>query len=140
MLIEQKINLTSITKQYRLYASVPCISECKKIMRKRSDERIESSLLVKFNHGDAVSYGIVTNVSERGMCIKSGVCLQPDSAALLLIPLKDEHLAVDAEVRWIKETEEFYDSMGVELLEPPERYLQIVANIRSVQSVANTSL
>jgi hypothetical protein len=108
-------------------------------MRKRSCERKPSSLLVKFNHCDTIHYGIVKNVSERGMCIKSGVCLPCDSPALLLIPLKDEHLAVDATVKWVKNTDEFYDCMGVEMSEPPERYLQIVANIKSVESVAETS-
>jgi hypothetical protein len=109
-------------------------------MRKRSCERIPSSLLVKFSHCDSISYGIVTNVSERGMCIKSGVCLPRNSSAELLIPLKDEHLAVDVEVKWVKETDEFYDSMGVELSEPPERFIQILENIKSVQSIAKTSL
>jgi hypothetical protein len=74
------------------------------------------------------------------MCIKSGACLPCNSSAQLLIPLKDEHLAVDVEVRWVKETDEFYDSMGVELSEPPERYIQILENIKSVESIAETSL
>lgn len=108
-------------------------------MRNRSCERISSSLLVKFSHCDSLSYGIVTNMSERGMCIRSGVCLPCDSSAQLLIPLKNEHLAVDAEVKWVKETDEFYDSMGVELSQPPERYLQILENIKSVESIAETS-
>lgn len=105
-------------------------------MQKRSCKRTASSLLVKFDHCDSVSYGIVTNVSETGMCIKSGVCLPHDSSAVLLIPLKDDHLAVNARVRWIKNSDEFYDSMGVELTSPPERYLQIVENIKSAESVA----
>jgi hypothetical protein len=74
------------------------------------------------------------------MCIKSGACLPCNSSAQLLIPLKDEHLAVDVEVSWVKETDEFYDSMGVELSEPPERYIQILENIKSVESIAETSL
>jgi len=108
-------------------------------MRKRSCERIASSLLVKFDHCDSINYGIVTNVSERGMCIKSGVCLPRDSSAVLLIPLKDEHLAVTARVRWVINSDEFYDSMGVELSDPPERYLQIIENIKSFERVAETS-
>ncbi|KPK01975.1 MAG: hypothetical protein AMK71_03815 [Nitrospira bacterium SG8_35_4] len=108
-------------------------------MRKRSVKRIATSLLVKFDNCDSISYGIITNISECGMCIKSGVCLPDDSSAVLLIPLKDEHLAVNARVRWVKNSDEFYDSMGVELYEPPERYLQIVENIKSVESVAETS-
>jgi hypothetical protein len=74
------------------------------------------------------------------MCIKSGGCLPRNSSALLLIPLKDENLEVDAQVRWVKKTDDFYDSMGVELLEPPERYLHILDNIKSVESIAETSL
>lgn len=110
------------------------------IMRERSFERIPSSLLVKFDHCDSINYGIVTNISERGMCIKSGVCLPCDSSALLLLPLKDEHLALDAYVRWVREADEFYDSMGVELSRTPEKYLQIVEHLRSAEGEAKLSL
>jgi len=74
------------------------------------------------------------------MCIQSGVCLPHDTSAVLWIPLKDDHLAVDARVRWVKNSDEFYDSMGVELPEPPERYLQIVENIKSVERFAEATL
>ena len=109
-------------------------------MHKRSSERVPSSLLVKFVHSDSMCYGIITNVSEKGMCIKSGVCLPCNSTANLLIPMKDEHLEVAAEVKWVKETNDFYDAMGVELSSPPDRYFQVLENIKSLSNIATTTL
>ncbi len=84
-------------------------------------------------------YGIVTNVSEKGMCIKSGICLPCNTTAKLLIPLKDEHLEVSVEVKWVNETDDFYDAMGVELSSPPDRYLHILENIKSARTIVKTS-
>jgi hypothetical protein len=99
-------------------------------VQRRAHERIPASLVVKFSHCDSTCYGIVTNISEKGMCINSGVCLPYDSKIKLHIPLKNQHLALPVKVRWVAKTNEFYDTMGVELLNPTKKYLQIVSSIK----------
>jgi hypothetical protein len=99
-------------------------------MAKRTCERVPSSLVVKFNRGDAVCYGIVTNISEKGMCIKSGSCFPRDAEIELQIPLKDSQLNIPVKVKRIERTSNFYDSMGVELLKPTKKYLKIVNNLK----------
>jgi hypothetical protein len=100
-------------------------------MTRRACERIPSSLVVKFLHENSICYGIVTNISEKGMCIKSGVCLPCDSHIKLQIPLKDQHLEVSVKVRRVVKDRGFYDTMGVELLKPTRKYLKIVDRIKN---------
>lgn len=99
-------------------------------MTDRSCKRIPSSFVVKFIDEGVVCYGIATNVSEKGMCIQSGICMPCDSKFNVMIPLKDEHLEVPVEVRWIKKTYDFYDVMGVELMQPPEKFLKLVTSCK----------
>ncbi len=98
-------------------------------MNKRDCERIPSSLVVKFLQNESVCYGIVTNLSEKGMCIKSGICFPLDSKIKLQIPLKKGHLNIPVRVMRIDKTDDFYDTMGVELIKTTKKYLNIVQSI-----------
>lgn len=100
-----------------------------KSFKKRASERVPSSLLVKFPHDGTVSYGIVINISKSGMCIKSGMSLPVKSKVKLIIPLKNENLNMNAEIKWSENTNKFYDAMGVELSKPSKKYLRIVEGI-----------
>ncbi len=88
--------------------------------------------MVKFPHNNTTCYGIVKNISEKGMCINSGVCLPSGSVVEMLIPLKKEELQVPVNVRWIAKTGDFYDAMGIEILKPSEKYLKIVENFTAI--------
>lgn len=101
-----------------------------KTIQKRAHERIPACLVVKYSDGNSTCYGIVKNISEKGMCINSGACLPSDASVKLLIPLKNEHLEIPVIVRWVSKTDEFYDAMGVELLKPSRKYLKIVDSFR----------
>ncbi len=99
-------------------------------MKRRAHERVPSSMLVKFKGDKSVCYGIATNISEKGMCIKTGTCLPCDSQIRLQIPLKDTQLEVPAQVIRVETTGDFYDTMGVELLKPTKKYLKIVNSFK----------
>lgn len=102
-------------------------------MQKRTYERIPASLVAKFFLCNTLYYGIVTNISENGMCINTGTCFPCGSKVKLRIPLKEEVLEVPVKVsRVVKETNSLYDVMGVEVLNPSERYLQIVDNLKAI--------
>ncbi len=102
-----------------------------KLIQRRLYERIPASLLVKFLYFNSTCYGIVKNISEKGMCIHTGICLPFDSKVKLIIPLKDDHLEIPVKVRWVSKTNDFYDTMGVELLNPSKKYLRIVNSIKN---------
>ena len=99
-------------------------------MEKRSCERVPSSLVVKFLLDNSACYGIATNISEKGMCIKSGNCLPVNSQINLQIPLRESHIDIPVKVMRVEQTGEFYDIMGVELTSETERYLRIVENFK----------
>jgi hypothetical protein len=95
-------------------------------VNKRASERIPSSLVVNFILDNSVCYGIATNISEKGMCIKSGNSLPRESLIKLQIPLKKGHLEVPVKVTRVEKASGFYDTMGVELLKPSAQYLKIL--------------
>ncbi len=99
-----------------------------KPLQKRAHERRPACLVVKFPHNNTTCYGIVKNISEKGMCINSGVCLPSGAFVDLIIPLKNEELQLPVNVRWIAKTGDFYDAMGIEVLQSSGKYLKIVEN------------
>ena len=107
------------------------MSEGKNRNQKRCAARIPASLVVKFLHRGSICYGLITDLSENGMRINSGVCLPSNSSLKLLLPLKEEVLELPVKVRRLVETDAFYDIMGVEVLKPPQKYLQIVESFKS---------
>lgn len=100
-------------------------------LQKRSHKRIPSSLVVKFFHNDSIHYGIIMNISERGMFINTGMRLPADSVVKLLILLKDRHLDVPVKVRWCEEIKGHYDHMGVEVVAPSRDYLLMVESMKN---------
>ncbi len=103
----------------------------KKPIKKRAFDRVSSCLVIKFNYKHTTCYGLATNVSEKGMCISAGINLPDSWETSLLVPIKDDQLEITSKVRWTKKTNGFYDSMGVEIFDPPEKYLQIIDSFKS---------
>ena len=104
-------------------------------MQKKSCERIPGSLEARFFCGNSLYNGTITNLSEKGMCISTGMCLPYNSMFEVLIPLKEKVMEVLAKVRWVKETNGKYDTMGVELMKPPENYLDFVDGLKSALKI-----
>jgi hypothetical protein len=53
----------------------------------------------------------------------------------LMLPLKNEVLELPAKVRRVLKTEKFYETIGVEVLNPPHKYSQIVEHFRTASVV-----
>ncbi len=102
----------------------------------RISERVPSSLVVKFDHDNCECYGIVTNLSEEGMCIQSGTCLPCDAKISLQIPLKKGELKLPARVMRVERTNGFYDTMGVQLLRTTKKYMKILDSFRMAAMTA----
>ncbi len=101
-------------------------------LQKRTDKRISSSFYVKYLSGEITCYGIVMNLSEKGMCISTGSCLASDSRIKLLIPQKAENMEIPVRVKWVTKSCDFYDSMGVELLKPSKKYQQLFNKLKNL--------
>jgi len=102
----------------------------KKKIIKRREERIPTNFIVKFVREDDLCYGITENISERGMCICTGFCLPCDTNSSVLIPVGNDHIEIDFKVRWIKRTGDFYDMMGVELINIHPKYKKLLQGLR----------
>ncbi len=105
-------------------------------MKKRAFERIPSSLVAKFFCSNTIFYGVLTNLSENGMCFKTVMCLPsesipPGSGIKLFVNLKKDCLEVPVKIIRIAKTAGFCDTMGVELLEQPSDYLQFIKKFKS---------
>lgn len=101
-------------------------------MERRAYKRVKTYMLVKFLCRNCPSYGVVTNISENGMYIDTGMNLPAESRFELLIHLSDEEtLSVPAKLSRLVKTAGVYDGICVELLNPPKNYTNFVAALRT---------
>ena len=95
-------------------------------MRKRSFERVQSDVKINFSFSKAIYQGVITNLSENGMCINSENCLPHKSKFEILFPHDEEVLKLPAKVKRSFRISSLYEAMGVALLNPPIKYLEFV--------------
>lgn len=99
-------------------------------LKKRAFERIPASL--EFHSCDVDYFGVVTDLSENGMFIKSQKISFPFSSQFeISLPLNQDLLNIPVKVTRITKSKRFYDGIGVELLRPSRNYLRLVRKLRS---------
>lgn len=77
-------------------------------------------------------FGTIVNLSENGMFINSNKIDFPfESQFTIFIPFKDESLNVRVKVNRLNKSHGYYDGIGVELVNPPQNYLNFVSYLRS---------
>jgi hypothetical protein len=98
-------------------------------MEQRSFKRIKTELeshCLKINN-----FGTVTNISEKGMFIKSQKIKFPLEVQFVIsISAKDEILNVPVKVNRITKSNGYYDGMGLEILHQPQKFLQHIKRLR----------
>lgn len=98
-------------------------------MEKRTFRRMPVEL--EFHCFNINNFGIVTNISEKGMFIKSQKIKFPlEMQFEIYISAKEETLNIPVRVKRITKSNGYYDGMGVELLEQPKKYLDIIKRLR----------
>lgn len=102
----------------------------RKVMQRRAFERIPVELKVRYFLGDTACNGTVINLSEKGMYIDTEIDFPFDSNFELVLPLKDEVMKMSAVIRRVVRSTDGYEGMGIELLNPPDNYLQFVNELR----------
>jgi hypothetical protein len=102
------------------------------LKQKRAIKRRSISMVAKFFCKDSFHYGLVTNISKKGMCINTGTSLPCGTRLKLLLPFKDKDLEIQAEVSKAVETDGFYDILEVELLKTPQKYLKFLDSLKYV--------
>jgi len=97
--------------------------------KKRINERIPVSLPVKLFCSNGHYSGIAMNVSKNGMYIKTGITLPAESNFHVCMPYNEDELKVPVKLVRLAETYGFFDAVGVEVLNPPEKYLEFVGGL-----------
>lgn len=99
-------------------------------MRRRLFGRVESDFKIDFLFSDATHSGIITNVSESGVCLSAGLSLPRKSKIEILFPLQNETMRLPARVRRACKQSDQNHSMGVEILDAPASYLEFVKRFK----------
>ena len=78
-------------------------------------------------------FGTVVNLSEKGMFIRSQkITLPLESQFDIFIPLKEgDVLSIGVTVKRLIKSNGYYDGIGIELLNQPQEYLDLVRSLKS---------
>lgn len=102
-------------------------------MQKRAFERIPADIKVRFYSCDTDYSGTIKNLSENGMFITIDKMLFPfDSTIQIIIPLEEKLLKVPVKVIRMTKSDEVFDSIGVELTDNHQDYLELVNRLKPV--------
>ncbi len=99
-------------------------------MHKRAFERIHVNLEVEFSCREEDYRGKITNVSENGMFIQTEMHFPFDPRFEVHIPFKGNILKIPVKIARVVKTNNFYDGIGVEILEQTEEYLEFVNGLK----------
>lgn len=103
-------------------------------MEKRSFERIDADVDVRFSYGYIFYTGSITNLSEKGLFIRTKNCLPTNSLILIMFREDDELLKILARVKRSTKSNRYDDGMGIEVLNPQRKYIDYVNNMKSIYS------
>jgi hypothetical protein len=101
-------------------------------MEKRAWKRVPAKVQADFFYGKTMYTGIVTNISKKGMYIKTEMCLPSDSKFEMLLPFMDEVLKVPVKVSRSERTGSAYKGMGVEILDSFNGYMDFFNSLEVI--------
>lgn len=100
-------------------------------MEKRSHKRIPFTLRVEFDCSNTICCCTAANLSENGMLLKtSDIPFPMDTRFEIYVHLKGEVLEVPAKVSRLLKTDNVYDGIGIELIDPPASYVDFIKDLR----------
>ncbi len=103
-------------------------------MEKRSFERIDADLDVRFSYGYIFYTGKISNLSEKGLFIRTRNCLPDNSIVLVMFQVEDELVKLLARVKRSAKSGNNHDGMGIEILNPQKKYLNYIDSLKSIYS------
>jgi hypothetical protein len=76
--------------------------------------------------GSLHNLGQVTDISQNCMCIKTKYCIPLASMIHLYLKFRKKGLHITVRVKSFSDSDSLFDTISVEVLNPPEEYLGIV--------------
>jgi c-di-GMP-binding flagellar brake protein YcgR len=101
-------------------------------MQRRNFHRIDSDVKVRFFCGNEFCSGIITNISEGGMFIRTKISFPFELKFKVIIYLKERLLTVPIKLNRLLRNNKSCDTMAVEVLNPQKDYLEFVERLRSI--------
>jgi len=99
------------------------------LKKERIPERINTNLNVKYFCCNELKSGIITNLSENDMYMKTNPCCPVNTIFEILIPSEDKILKVSVKIMRISKEGNDYVGMGLKLLGQTEKYLNFVKKL-----------
>ena len=99
-------------------------------MKKRAVERIPANLKAEFFWSEKTNSGTVADLSENGMLINTRMCPPVRARFDVVISLEDDILKIPVKVCRLVKKDDLFDAVGVEISNPPRRYLDFVDSLR----------
>lgn len=100
-------------------------------MEKRAFGRIPGNIKVRYHLNHTDYSGTITNLSEKGMFIRSHKISYPlEQEFEITFSIKEEILCVPVNLVRIIMSLDFHNGMGVELIDPPKKYLEFLDNLK----------
>ncbi len=106
--------------------------EKKMLVHKRASERISTNIAIRFFYGNMFYSGVVTDLSAKGMYIRTMVGLALGSLFPVVIRKEGEVLIELARVKHLAKTSDDHDGMGVEIINPSRDFLKFTNGSKSV--------
>ncbi|KPK02616.1 MAG: hypothetical protein AMK71_01645 [Nitrospira bacterium SG8_35_4] len=104
---------------------------------KRFYSRMPSKLKARFYCNETDYSGTITNISEDGMFISTGKVAFPfESTIVIFIRRKEMLLKVPVKVCRLTKTENVFDGMGVQVIDPDPDYLKFVKSLKYPKTAA----
>jgi hypothetical protein len=89
-------------------------------------------LKVRFRNCNTTYSGIVRNLSKNGLLINvKEMCFPFESEFEILMYVHNDILNIPVKLLRIQMSPHGYDGLGVELIDPPQKYIDFIERIRS---------
>lgn len=95
---------------------------------------IPVNLYASFLHENNLFTGIIKTLSEHNMYISTSMDLPQNSMFELHIPFMEDILRIPVKVKRFIKSNDSYNGVDVEVLEPDMKYLDFVSRLKSVCS------
>jgi hypothetical protein len=101
-------------------------------MEKRANKRIEVSFVANICCEPYLFKCTIINLSANGICLHTSMCFPGGTKCKLIIPSKQRDLEIAGQVKRTIKREGFNETMGLELLNPPQNYIEFINDLSSV--------
>ena len=96
------------------------------LLEKKDCREMQMEIKARLFFGNLLSLGTSSGASKHCMCIHTRYRFPLHSWISLLIPSKNDAVIIPCEISGFSAIDGLHDTMSLEILNPPEEYLELV--------------